>query len=107
MSARLKPSLPVIAFIAILLLSLTACGGDSMHSVRGLVTEVSGTDVIQWETIEVRDSSGKQYTFIRGDSVDMVQWRASHLRQHKADFSPVTVDYQSTKQGLVATKITD
>ena len=107
MSARLKTSLAAFALIAVVLLSLTACGSDGTHSVRGLVTAVSGTDVLQWETMEVQDSSGKTYTFIRGDTVDMVQWRASHLREHKAGFTPVTVYYKSTKQGLVATKIMD
>ncbi|MBI3744180.1 MAG: hypothetical protein HY261_07855 [Chloroflexi bacterium] len=107
MSNRLKPGLAVVALLVVLLFWLTACGGDDTHAVRGLVTAVSGTDVIQWETIDLQDSSGKQYTFIRGDTVDTVQWRAAHLREHKAGFEPLTVYYKSTKQGLVATRITD
>ncbi|MEE9285902.1 MAG: hypothetical protein V3V35_09280, partial [Dehalococcoidia bacterium] len=76
-------------------------------SVRGVVIDVQTADVVQWESITVREEDGTETTFLRGGSIDPRFWRASHLREHMIQGQPVRVEYRARNRGRVAIAIGD
>ncbi len=97
----------LVAWVVLSLIILGACGGDSPQEARGLIVDVQAGSIIEWETLTLRLPDGKERLFLRGAEVDLRFWRASHLREHMASAQPVTVTYEKSDKGLIATRISD
>ena len=91
--------------LAALTTAIAAC--DGADTVAGFLTEVDAPAAVEWESIVVETQDGELFTFLRGDSVDLRFWRASHLREHMLSSQPVQVTYESRDGALVATEIDD
>ena len=101
-----KRLLPSAVFTCILVVA--ACGAASEPFIaRGVIVELEADDIIIWETVTIRTSDGETLTFLRGDTVDLRFWRASHLDEHRVLGSPVTVEYIRGDGGLVAVAFSD
>ena len=88
-------------------LFLIGCSGDDTLYVRGQVVAVEASAIIEWESLTLRTDDGRELTFLRGEKVDLLFWRASHLREHSQTGEAIVVFYESTGQGLVAQSIED
>lgn len=95
------------AYLLLALVLFTACRSDSAREARGLIVDVRAESVVEWESLTLRLSGGKELTFTRGADVDLRFWRASHLREHMAGAQPITVRYSESKGRLVAISISD
>ena len=82
------------------MLLLVSCARPATGTLTGVVTDVQSNSILEWTSITVRDRSGRELTFLRGDGVDLRFWRASHLREHMLFSTPVKVTYHETQQGL-------
>ena len=85
----------------------TACTGGAFKNAQGVVVDVQASGLIEWESITVRTDDRAELTFLRGQTIDLRFWRASHLRDHMATGARVRVEYDATGQGLVAVAIND
>jgi hypothetical protein len=95
---------------AVALLTPACLGGDQDadgQQFTGAVVAVRGDDAVRWDAITVRDSTGRELIFARGEGVDLRFWRATHLREHMLSAAPVKVTYRQSSQGLVATRLDD
>ena len=91
---------------AVTLLILLACGGgdETTGQVKGLVVEVVGRDIVEFETLRIRTRDEKVWTFT---SEGPLAFSPSHLREHQLFGEIVTVSYVRRGQLLVAVEITD
>ena len=113
-NSRAAPALAALILAGALLVA-SACGGSSPTAtveqggqVRGLVLEVLGrraADLETLETLQIRDESGKQWTFALGK--EFIGFNASHLRQHQALGAAVLVTYTTRDGVLMAEHIGD
>jgi hypothetical protein len=78
--------------------------------MQGLLIDVQSHELLHADEVTVRDNSGAVQTFrvspevaTNGES----PFSASHLRQHMIIAQPVVVEYQETKDGLLALRIRD
>ena len=101
-------SLPVALILALFI----ACGGNSPDTseqegaqVRGMVLEVVGRNIVELETLRIRDESGKEWTF--GADQGFIGFSPSHLREHQLAGESVLVTYVTRDSGLIAVDITD
>ena len=76
-------------------------------SVQGHITGVQAQGILEWDSLSLRDSKGRSYTFVRGEEIDLRFWRASHLREHMNSAEAVTVNYKRAGKDLVAIAISD
>lgn len=95
-----------LALLAVLL--AVACSQPASGQVEGLVVEVVDRDIDELETLRVKDSSGKIWTFTTEGYAGVTP---AHLREHQLLGDGVTVTFQE-KDGpdgrvLVASEITD
>ena len=97
-----------VAVLLALVLAVTAgCTGNASRSAQGEIIDVQATSLTEWDSLTVRTASGEELTFLSGAGIDLVFWRASHLREHMLAGEHVTVTYETTDPGLVATSIDD
>ena len=92
-----------VAVVAASLLVLVACGGGD-RQVTGLVLEVAGRDVIEIESLRLRDDDGRVWEFFTEGPVGL---SAAHLRQHQLPGEKVVVTYQVKDGRLIASDIRD
>ena len=100
--------------LAAILLMLLACGGpgaaktssptESTGEVRGLVVEVVGRNIAEIETLRIRATDEKVWTFT---SEGPLGFSPSHLREHQLFGQVVIVSYKSRGDVLVAVEIGD
>jgi hypothetical protein len=100
----------VVAWVFVLLL-VSACGnGDFSRGslpakqVKGHVSEVIGRNIIEVETLRIKDSTGKDWTFT---TEGFVGFTPSHIRQHQLFGESVVVSYVEKGGKLVAVEIAD
>ena len=99
------------AALVLALALLSGCGGqteatpESGLQVKGLVAAVEGRSITELESLEIRDETGKNWTFTAG--AGFVGFTPSHLREHQLQGHPVTVTYAAEGDTLVAVNITD
>ena len=104
-------SRPTLALSLAAALLLFACGRPSptptpaTRTAEGVITAVEAASLIEWTSVTLREPSGRELTFLRGNGIDLRFWRASHLREHIAFSDLVRVTYRETPQGLVAESI--
>ena len=98
--------------LALILALNIACGGDSpglgnpeRGQVRGMVLEVVGRSIVEWETLWIRDETGRGWTF-RADQ-GFIGFNLSHLRGHQVAGKSVLVTYVTRGDELLAVDITD
>ena len=98
--------------VPLLLALITACGGDSLGlaspeeaQVRGVVLEVVGRNIVELETLRIRDESGKEWAFGAADG--FIGFSPSHLREHQLAGESVLVTYVIRGSGLIAVDVTD
>ncbi len=109
-------SAPARAALATTFLLLLACGagddtgaatsraGEASGEVEGLVVEVAGRNIVELETLGIRDVDGTVWTFTAEGPLEFSQ---SHLREHQLFGETVTVSYVRRGELLVAVEITD
>lgn len=107
-----SPPRLVLIFVALFLLALlSSCDRSGTpsgtHTAAGVVAAVQAETLLEWSSMTLREPSGKELTFSRGDRVDLRLWRASHLREHIVSASPIMVLYRETPQGLLALSLSD
>ena len=102
--------------LALFLALIIACGGNSPDSngldaspqdsqVRGRVLEVIGRNIVELETLRIRDESGKVWVFGAGEG--FIGLSPSHLREHQLIGDSVLVTYVNQDSELIAVDITD
>ena len=98
--------------VALILASIIACGGNSPDlgdpvgaQVRGIVLEVVGRNIVELETLRIRDETGREWTF--GADQGFIGLSPSHLREHQLAGKPVLVTYVTRDGRLLAVDITD
>ena len=98
--------------VALILASIIACGGNSPDlgdpvgaQVRGIVLEVLGRNIVELETLRIRDETGREWTF--GAAQGFIGLSPSHLREHQLAGEPVVVTYVTRDGQLQAVDITD
>ncbi len=104
------------AALAATFLMLLACGtgddtgaatprpGEAKGEVEGLVVEVAGRNIVELETLGIRDENGTLWTFT---AEGPLEFSPSHLREHQLFGETVTVSYVRRKDVLVAVEISD
>ncbi|PKB63620.1 MAG: hypothetical protein BZY80_06355 [SAR202 cluster bacterium Io17-Chloro-G2] len=89
------------------LIFAVACGepgsrltGQEPRQVAGMVVEVVARDIDEVETLRIRDSAGKVWTFT---TEGYAGFTPAHLREHQLFGDAVTVTYQERDrlEGLV------
>lgn len=104
-----------IVGIAATLLTISACGdggsapsaarpGEITGQVTGLVLEVVGRNIVEIETLRVRDADEKVWTFT---AEGPLAFSPSHLREHQLFGQAVVVSYVRRGGSLVAIEIND
>ena len=103
--------------LGLILALIIACGGNSPDlgipdmdnqergQVRGMVLEVVGRNIVELESLRIRDASGKEWTF--GAAQGSIGFSPSHLREHQLAGKPVLVTYVIRDGRLLAVDITD
>jgi hypothetical protein len=109
-------SVPARAALAATFFMLLACGagiipgaatsrpGEASGKVAGLVVEVTGRNIVELETLGIRDEDGTVWTFT---AEGPLEFSPSHLREHQLFGETVTVSYVRRKDVLVAVEISD
>lgn len=98
--------------VALFLALIIACGGNGPDSenpgsdqVRGMVVEVAGRNIVELESLRIRDESGKEWTF--GADQGFIGFTPSHLREHQLVGESVLVSYITRGGQLVVVDISD
>ena len=93
-----------VAVIVALVLG-TGCfaDGDS-GAVRGMVIEVVDRDIIEIETLRIRDDDGELWTFTTEGNLGK---NGSHLRLHQLQGESVLVAWERRGSRLVAVQLRD
>ena len=103
--------------VALILASIIACGGNSPDltgpnlgnqegvQVRGMVLEVVGRNMVELETLRIRDESRKEWSF--GAAQGFIGFSPSHLREHQLAGESVLVTYVTRPGELTAVDISD
>ena len=103
--------------LGLILALIIACGGNSPDlgnpdlinqegaQVRGMVLEVVGRNIVELETLRIRDASGREWTF--GAAQGFIGLSPSHLREHQLAGKPVLVTFVTRDGRLLAVDITD
>ena len=114
-AAWLKSALARAALAATFLM-LIACGsgddtgaetsgpGEASGEVEGLVVEVVGRDIVELETLGIRDKDGTVWTFT---AEGPLEFSPSHLREHQLFGETLTVSYVRRGELLVVVEIGD
>jgi hypothetical protein len=90
--------------------ALIAGCSQRVPEVRGVLVDVQSLEIVNAESITVRDDQGVLHPFLVGSEVASDREHpntASHLRQHMAVADPVIVRYRTTAEGQVALQILD
>ncbi len=103
----LRLGLPIAALVLALII---ACSGSSpdgsqTNQVRGIVLEVVGRNIIELESVRIRDEAGKEWNF--GSGQGFIGFSPSHLREHQLAGETVAVTYVTQGGELIAVDITD
>jgi hypothetical protein len=97
--------------LALFTVLLGACAPSTeTHEVTGVVLDVQAREIVHADSVRVRDASGREWNFevspqVASDAAHPNT--ASHLRQHMVFGDPVTVRYEETPDGFLATQIVD
>ena len=114
-AAWLKSALARAALAATFLM-LIACGsgddtgaetsgsGEASGEVEGFVVEVVGRDIVELETLGIRDKDGTVWTFT---AEGPLEFSPSHLREHQLFGETLTVSYVRRGELLVVVEIGD
>lgn len=101
-----------LAFLALTVVLVLACGGNSATAtaepggqVRGLVVEAVNRSINEVETLAIRDDAGNMWIF-RG-AAGYIGITPSHLREHQLMGESVLVTYVREGETLVALDIGD
>ena len=92
--------------LAVVMLALSAsCDGkEKVESVRGIVVEVVGRNLLEVETLQVRTQDGRTWTFTTDGPLPFT---ASHLREHQLFGQTVLVFFVKRDGRLVAVDLAD
>lgn len=100
-----------ITILLFTLLVAVACGSGSAldaileeGSVRSVIVEVVGRDLLEIERLQVRDDEGKVRTF---STVGFIGQSPSHLRQHQLLGEGILVSYVAKDEILLAVDLAD
>ena len=111
MGALRRQVIPMLLTGAFILLLASACRNEDASSgstpakqVNGQVLEVVGRNILEVETLRIRDATGKEWTFM---TEGFVGFTPSHIRQHQLFGEPVSVSYIEKGAVLVAVEVTD
>ena len=103
--------------MALILALIIACGGNSPDvrnrdligsegaQIRGIVLAVVGRNIVELESLRIRDETGKEWTF--GSAQGFIGFSPTHLREHQLAGESVVVTYLTRGGELVAVDITD
>ena len=84
--------------------AVTASPGEDSGTVKGLVVEVAGRNLVELETQRIRAEDGTVWTFT---AQGPLEFSPSHLREHQIFGETVTVSYVRRGELLVAVEIGD
>ena len=98
-----------LALVGGVLALFAGCGGEGgvngdLKQVRGHIVAVAARNIAEFETLTIRDDSGRSYTFV---SEGFTGFTPSHLREHRLFGDSVLVTYREEEGRLVAVKTED
>ena len=99
----MRNRIPLCVFCAVLCVNLIACNGDP-GVVRGLVVEAVDRDLAEIETLRIRDSDGRVWTFTTEGPLEK---NGAHLRLHQVLGQTIEVRYEEREGRLIATGLRD
>jgi hypothetical protein len=101
----MKNLMLIISASVALLLVAAACGGDSGEKVvTGRVVDAITRDIVELESLTVRDSDSQIWEFTTTGPIGMSM---GHLRQHQALAAKIQVTYTKVGDLLIASNIQD
>ena len=101
---RYKTAFLVAAVVLVLAVGTGCFGGEGAGVVRGMVIEVVDRDIIEIETLRIRDDDGKLWTFTTEGSLGK---NGSHLRLHQLQGQSILVAWEKRAGRLVAVQLRD
>lgn len=87
-----------------LCVAMAACEGSEPDAVRGVVVEVADRNLAEIETLRIRDSEGRVWTF---SSDGPLEKNGAHLRLHQVLGETIEVGYEEREGWLIATALRD
>ncbi len=104
---RISGRARVASAIALALVVLGACEAAE-STAAGIVVDVEGTTMTEIQAFTLRTRPGQEVRFEVG-RLEMVDgaFPATHLREHMALATPVTVAYRTEGERLVVYRLTD
>ena len=87
-----------------LCVAMAACEGSEPDSVRGVVVDVADRNLAEIETLRIRDSEGRVWTF---SSDGPLEKNGAHLRLHQVLGETIEVGYEEREGWLIATALRD
>lgn len=94
MSRVPRPVLGALSSLA-LVLALVACGGDTLQTEIGVVTDVRSTGLAVIDGFTLRTPDGREIGFDTTQTrFDATGFPPQHLQEHRALAEPVRVTYQ-------------
>lgn len=82
----------------------TSRPGEASGEVHGLVVEITGRNIVELETLGIRDEDGTVWTFTADGPLE---FSPSHLREHQLFGDTVTVSYVRRGELLLVVAIGD
>ena len=83
---------------------MAACEGSERDAVRGVVVEVADRNLAEIETLRIRDSEGRVWTFTSDGPLEK---NGAHLRLHQVLGETIEVGYEEREGWLIATALRD
>ena len=101
---RRRPGLLAASVIVLLAVGLGCFAGEDAGAVRGIVIEVVDRNIIEIETLRIRDDDGKLWTFATEGNLGK---NGSHLRIHQLQGQSILVVWERRDGRLVAVQLGD
>ena len=89
---------------AALVLSLVACGGEELQTVRGAIVDVQQSSPFELGSLDLMDESG---AVLRFEARGYQGFTPSHLIEHMVQGLPISVTYRRGNGALVIVEIAD
>jgi hypothetical protein len=98
----------MLAFIVVIS-GLVACGDDTARdsgTVRGFITEVTGSSLTEFETLALEDDNGTTWLF-ESNGKSFLGFTPSHLREHMVQGQAIVVKFHHENEVLLVDEISD
>ncbi len=101
---RYWPGLLAASVVVLLAVELGCFAGEDAGAVRGMVVEVVDRNIIEIETLRIRDYDGELWTFATEGNLGK---NGSHLRIHQLQGQSILVVWERRDGRLMAVQLGD